>query len=320
MKTRIGIIGAGAIAHHHLKVLRALDDVEVVALANRSAERRDAVAKEFDIPTTYEHYIDMLAKEKLDAVYVLTSVDTIYPITKDLIPSGLPLFIEKPAGLTAEETRDLAAQASHTGTRIMVGYNRRFYSVLEASRAEILKRGPMLGLALDAPESIAKVRALGKFSPEVLDHWLVANGTHGLDLLRYLGGEIAEVYATKYSHVEKNGDNFGATIRYANGTIGHYVSHWNTPGRHHLSLYGDGIRARFEPIEQGEILLGDNTHALAPDQIDLDYKPGFYAQARYFIDRVQDSGPIERPACSIEDAVGTMELAERLMQGAPVHH
>jgi len=319
MKTRVGIIGAGAIAHQHLKVLRAFDDVEVVALANRGAEHRESVAKEFGILKTYAGHADMLAAETLDAVYILTSADTIYPITKELISTGLPLFIEKPAGLTSDETRDLSARATTNNVRIMVGYNRRFYSVLEAGRAAILKLGPMLGLALEAPESIAKVRALGKFSPEVLDHWLIANGTHGIDLLRYLGGDVAEVHAAQHSHVEKNGDNFGATIRYANGAIGHYVSHWNTPGRHHLSLYGDGIRARFEPIEQGEILLGDNTQALAPDQIDLDYKPGFYAQTRYFIDRVQDGGPIERPACSIEDAVGTMELAEQIMGVVQAH-
>ncbi|MEK7511127.1 MAG: Gfo/Idh/MocA family oxidoreductase [Patescibacteria group bacterium] len=310
MNIRIGIIGAGAVAQHHLKVLASFDDVTLSALANRNPDRRKETAETFSIPTTYGTHEEMLEQESLDALLVLTSADTIYPITKSLIPKGLPLLIEKPAGRTAAETRELAELARQSATRVMVGYNRRFYSVINAARRAIEERGILHGIAMDAPERIDAVRALGKFSDSLIEDWLVLNGTHGLDLLRYLGGDIAAARAFHQSFQEKHGDNFGAVLSYVNGTIGHYLSHWNSPGRWQLTLYGTGVRARLEPIEQGTLLIGEESLPLPIDPIDTEYKPGFYAQARYFIDRVRDGGAIERPACSIDDAVGTMELAE----------
>lgn len=307
---RIGIVGAGAVAHHHLKVLQALQDVEVVALANRGEEHRERVAKEFGIARTYPNHQEMLAEEDLDGIFVVTSVDTIYPITKELIHHKLPLLIEKPAGLNAAQTRELAKLAQEAGTRIMVGYNRRFYSVIGAADAAIKEHGSLLGLSIEAPERIETVRTLGKFSEQIIEEWLAANGTHGIDLLRFLGGDNTSVQAVHRAFKEKNGDNFGAVLSFANEAVGHYISHWNTPGRWQLTLYGEGVRARLEPIEQGALLIGEQVSELPVDQVDVDFKPGFYKQAEYFVERIRDGMAIERPACSIQDAVGTMELAE----------
>lgn len=310
MNTRIGIIGAGAVAQHHLRVLTSFDDVTVSALANRNPERRRETAEAFSIPATYETHEEMLEQESLDALLVLTSADTIHSITKSLIPRGLPLLIEKPAGRTTSETRELAVLARQSGTRVMVGYNRRFYSVINAARHAIEERGSLRGIAIEAPERIDAVRALGKFPESLIEDWLVLNGTHGVDLLRFLGGDVTAAHAFHQSFQEKRGDNFGAVLSYTNGAIGHYLSHWNSPGRWQLTLYGAGVRARLEPIEQGTLLIGEDASILPVDPVDIEYKPGFYAQARYFVDRVKDGGAIERPACSIDDAVGTMELTE----------
>ncbi len=309
-KKQIGIIGAGAIAEHHLKVLSSFADVEIACIANRNEERRTQRATQFGIQKSYERYKDMLAAEKLDALFILVSADAIFETTKACLAAGIPLFIEKPAGLSAAETKELARLAESAGVPVMVGYNRRFFSIIEKALQAVRARGPLLGVVLEAPENIEKVKSLNKFSPLVLERWFIANGTHGIDLLRYLGGEAVEVQATHAAHTEKNGDNFGATMRFSGGAIGQYSSHWNSPGRWQLTLYGEGIRVRLEPLEQGTILIGEDSTSLALDPVDVEFKPGFYKQDRYFIDRLQDKGAIAHPACSIQDAVKTMELAE----------
>lgn len=307
-RTRIGIVGGGDIAQHHLKVLTSLRDVEVVALASRGEERRHTTAEIFSIPHTYDTASAMLAHETLDAIFITVSADQIYAVAKECVSKGIPLFIEKPAGLTVQETEDLA----QSSVPIMVGYNRRFYSNIQQAKKMIEECGPLLGVTVEAPERITQVRTLGKFTADMLDNWLVLNGTHGIDLLHYLGGTIADVASVAYAYTEKNGDNFGATIAFEEGAIGHYISHWNTPGKWRVTLYGDGIRADFDTLEQGTITTKEGTSPLPLSEEDVSFKPGFYAQTRYFIDRVQDKKPIQRPACSIEDAVETMRLAETI--------
>ncbi len=316
---RVGIVGAGSIAEHHLKVLGSFPDVEVCAISNRDEEKGGHIAKKFGIPHIYAKPQTLFSQELPDAVYVLVSADALYPTTLQCIAFGIPLFIEKPAGLTSVETRHLQETALSNDVRIMVGYNRRFYSVIQRAQEAIRTRGDLLGVRIEAPEGIEQIKTLKKFSPDILARWFVANGTHGIDLLNFLGGDTTEVLARKRSFLEPSGDNFGATIVFLNSALGHYISHWNSPGRWSVDLYGVNIRAHIEPLESGTLIMDGEEIPLLPDLDDLEYKPGFWKQNRYFIDRVQDGGEITRPACSIADALKTMELAERILSGGSIN-
>lgn len=310
---RIGVVGAGAVAQHHLKALASLPNVKIAALASRGEERRLETARTFSIGKTYAASTEMLAHESLDALFVLVSADQVYPVTLECLSAGIPLLIEKPAGLTSHETSDIAARAAAKKIPVMVGYNRRFYSNIKAGLDAVLERGPLLGVTAEIPERIAQVASSGKFSEDMVAKWLILNNTHGIDLLRFLGGsDIAHVSTEARSFRQKTGDNFGATLRFTNGALGHYISHWNTPGSWRVSIYGDGIRADFTTLEIGTLTTAEGSTPISFAQEDIDYKAGFVAQARFFIEHVQNKTAITRPGCSIEDAVETMRLAESI--------
>src|SRR3989338_8047376 len=98
-KIRTGFIGCGAIAELHLQAIRATGLMEVVGVTSRSKDHREEFAHKHGIEFCTDD-IDSLVKEaRPDALMVLVSVDQIYPVTKTVIPFGLPLFIEKPAGV-----------------------------------------------------------------------------------------------------------------------------------------------------------------------------------------------------------------------------
>ena len=70
---RIGIIGAGAnTRQRHIPGFRALENVEIAGVVNRTAESSRRVAQEFGIPKVYSDWQELIDDDALDAVLVGT--------------------------------------------------------------------------------------------------------------------------------------------------------------------------------------------------------------------------------------------------------
>jgi predicted dehydrogenase len=64
-------------------------------------------------------------------------------------------------------------------------------------------------------------------------------------------------------------------------------------------------------LERGMVLHPNGDQNDLPiDAVDQDYKPGIYAQARYFIDCIREHKKPAFPAADLEDTVKTMKLIE----------
>ena len=125
-KMRVGVIGAGRIAAgSHLPCLAAFDDVDLI-LCEVDEQRLRLVAEQYAIRETRTDYREMLARDGLDAVFVLTPPGVTYGVGKDCLAAGVPTLMEKPPGMSTAETRDLLSTARATGTKSMVAVNRRF--------------------------------------------------------------------------------------------------------------------------------------------------------------------------------------------------
>ena len=70
---RVGLIGAGANTKlRHIPGLREQQGVEIVAVANRSRASGEAVASEYEIPTVYDNWMELMEADEIDAVCVGT--------------------------------------------------------------------------------------------------------------------------------------------------------------------------------------------------------------------------------------------------------
>ena len=70
---RVGVIGAGAnTTWRHIPGLQAIDGVEIVGVCNRSRESSERVAREFNIPRTYEGWQDAIADPDINAIVIGT--------------------------------------------------------------------------------------------------------------------------------------------------------------------------------------------------------------------------------------------------------
>lgn len=302
---KVGVIGAGDIAQEHLKVLRNFDDVEVVAICNRGEDRRLKTSEKFNIPHNYPDYWEMFEKHDLDAVFVLVTIENMGKVCVDCAKYGIPLFIEKPPGLSVEEARRIKEIADKHETPIMVGLNRRFVSTIALAKKLI---GKLKGINIEAPERYLNEIEEGVNSKEAMDSWIYANGMHCIDLLRFFGGDVRSVVNLS----DKEKQFYNAQIEF-DKCVGQYRSYWDCPGGWQVVLYGDKSKVTLFPLEKGTFSVRnqDDTE-LSLDKLDKKYKPGFYRQARYFIDCVRNKKPFSYPASDIDDAIKTMELIEKI--------
>jgi len=242
---------------------------------------------------------------------ILVSADQIFRVTKKLLPLKIPLFIEKPAGMIPGETETLVKLVDKYGTKNMVGYNRRYYSIFHKGLEIINKHGHLLGVAIEGHERFWKIENIG-ISKVILENWIYANSTHTIDLLRFFGGEINSFTAYSKRLKEKNNDQFVASLEFESGSLGTYISYWFSPGGWSIKLYGVDKTVEYKPLERGVWFNTDFVrHEIIPDKVDINYKPGFYRQIEAFEEMIK-TNKLKWPGLDLDNALKTMELAEKL--------
>jgi len=189
---RIGFVGAGGIAAHHIEILKEIPEAQIVALCDINAERVREVAK----PLGAEVYTDskkMLDEVKLDALYVCVPPFAHGDIEVRAAEKGLHIFVEKPVNLFMDKAQLALAAIKKAGVFTQVGYSLRYLA-----SAVQLKR-----FLEDKPVGTAHIFRWGGV-PGV-PWWrrmdqsggqLVEMTTHQVDLLRWVMGEITAVSAS----------------------------------------------------------------------------------------------------------------------------
>ena len=288
-----------------------MDDVSVVGITSRTIAKAEKLSNDYNIEHVYNNIYELIEKCALDALLICVSADQIFSVTEKLIPKQTPLFIEKPPGLVPKETDTLFKLADENGTKNMVGYNRRFYSIFHKGIEIIKKSGRLLGVSVEGHERFWKVA--NRKPQNILDNWLYANSTHTIDLLHFFGGEITSFNTISKSFKEKNGDQFVATVEFESGSLGTYTSYWYSPGGWSVTLYGEGVTVIFGPLEKGKWIDTNSTeYKIEPDELDKKYKPGFYGQLKAFCNML-NNGSLEWPGQDLAGALKTMQLAQKLL-------
>lgn len=309
----VAVIGAGHIAQQHLPVLTALSECNLVSLVDTNADTLAASADRFDIPNRYASIDKLLDQNRPDAVFVLVSVIRVADVVIEMLNARIPTFMEKPPGLYARQTRALANLARETGTPAMVGVNRRFYSTLLEGREKLLQVGPVRSVTVDAHEDISRLDR-EKFPREVVNRWSAANGIHALDLLRFFAGDVATVYSEQHTVENTMPDCISATIEFENGARGRVAVDWFGPGDHRFEVRTTGATLSSNR-GYGTVILqrrGSEPEEISLNALDCDYKAGFYRQDQTFLRSIIDDASFPNPACTLDDAVKTMELIDAI--------
>jgi len=119
---RIGFIGAGDICRsQHLPRLARMDDVEVVAVANRSPESGRKVAGEFGIRHVIDDWQDLVQRNDVDAVFIGTWPCMHCQMSIAALEAGKHCFCQARMAMDLDQARAMLATAeAHPGLVNMI--------------------------------------------------------------------------------------------------------------------------------------------------------------------------------------------------------
>ncbi|GGH79290.1 putative dehydrogenase [Pullulanibacillus pueri] len=125
---KVGFIGTGGMAQVHAGQLMALEEAEIVAIADVSEEARERFISKFGLlkAEEFSEYEEMLEKVALDAVVICSPHTLHFQQATDVLNKGLHVLIEKPMTCSSEEAEQLIATAKASGKVMQVSYQRHF--------------------------------------------------------------------------------------------------------------------------------------------------------------------------------------------------
>ena len=144
MKARFGIVGAGI---HGTKMLKAFSfvhkrgDIELVAIADINEEVVIQQAKEFNIKG-YSDYKEMLKKENLDAIAIVTPDFLHREITLEAAKYGVHILVEKPLDTSSKGSLDMIRAARENNVMLFVDFHKRF-DLAHIKLKEDIKKGKL---------------------------------------------------------------------------------------------------------------------------------------------------------------------------------
>ena len=215
----IGIVGAGFARTTQIPGFRNCKGARVVAITSRHRERAESVAKEFDIPHVANDWQELVDRDEVDLVSVVTPPATHMEITLAALEHGKAVLCEKPMAMNAGEAKRMTESALEAGVLALIDHELRFLSNRRTMRAMIHE------------DQIGKIRHCNYvFRSDyrgVLDRqwdwWadekmgggtLGAIGSHAVDSFRWvLGTEVSEVCCLLSTHVKERPHKASGTMR-----------------------------------------------------------------------------------------------------------
>ena len=144
-KIRVGIIGCGGIARHHITAYLNMPDVEIVAGCDLIPGRAAEFMAKYGVvgaKTEYKDHIEMLDDKSLalDAVSVCTYNRQHVPCSVAALERGVNVLLEKPLCVNMDEAWELYDAKCKSGKILSIGFQPRFDANMK-DVCEVVKSG-----------------------------------------------------------------------------------------------------------------------------------------------------------------------------------
>lgn len=132
-----GIIGLGNIAERFAKSLQNSAEGCLYAVASKQQEKRALFTDLFPGIKTYDHYVDLLHDESLNAVYIALPHSMHMEITIKALQAQKGVLCEKPIALCEADARSMYACARSNNVFLMEAMKTRFVPIMDRIRKEL---------------------------------------------------------------------------------------------------------------------------------------------------------------------------------------
>ena len=302
----IGFIGAGEVSMLHDNAIKSIPGARLVGLWNRTpalAIERAALyaCKRFDTPEA------LVADPEIQAVFVLTNLETHLKFVKLALEAGKHVLVEKPLGATAAEIEEMKATTKRCGLACVPGHNMIHEDSLV--RAHKLIQGGDIGKIVSCyvMYNIRHSEERASTLPGMVRHIL----THNIYTMLYLVGRPTRVTALKATrHYEKltKEDLAMCILELENGGLAHLCASFAAddlsadPWTYMVKVIGTAGTVRYTYQDWVEVKKGiSHSHTYTA------YQETITNEDRYFVEICLKGGA---PLSSLEDAIMAQKVVE----------
>jgi predicted dehydrogenase len=195
-KLRFGLVGAGRIGHAYAQAFENSEAAELKAVADVRAEAAQALAHQAGCGA-YDTYQAMARSADLEVVLICTPPVTHPEIALYFMDRGVHVLCEKPFAIDVAHAKMMLAASKRNCVAVTMASKFRY--VDDVIRAKSIVSSGILGelvLFENAFTSRVDMASQWNSDPAISGGGvLIDNGTHSVDLIRYLLGPIDEVRA-----------------------------------------------------------------------------------------------------------------------------
>lgn len=309
---RVAVIGCGGRGRGHMQIISKFEDTDLVAVCDPVESARNSAGDTFHVSKRYNTIETLLDNETLDAVFVATPAHLNGEAAAPCLERGVNTLLEKPPGMSVEETINLRDTAKKTGAKGMVGWNRRFHPIIVEATQRVKARGNVTQLVGEFHKSITRLAQSRRFPELLMDNMFLETPIHALDTLRAIAeSDVQEVHGVVQRTISDYKDVHAALILFENGCVAQLIANYTTDARlERYEIHGKDISAYLEGVSHGTIFCDGTQHKLTDPG-----SSGSVEQNRYFLDCVKSDTPVSLPAANLDEAVKTMQLAEDILSG-----
>lgn len=302
-------------------------DIVYAACCDTDAQRARAFQSEAGFSRCYTDHVEMLDRERPDAVILVTPYHLTAAIMDDVLRAGCRnILLEKPPGENQEQCQRIQAAVRSAGARIaMVAFNRRHMPLVRFLMDELYNG--------ETPMRVAHIDYRMYRHARTEDHFY-STAIHGIDLVSYLAraayGEASITYQSIPPH-PAGVHNMYLSCRMADG---HATAHLNFSPCANVILERVQViadRATFlvnlpvwgckdapgviERYEQDALVYALDGNAITDGEAMFESN-GFYAQLAHFFMVLQEG---TATAHEIETTLSAMRLTDALARRRVVY-
>ena len=304
-------VGAGYFGQFHYDAWPRVSGAELTAVCDRDWARAEAVAGKFGVPRSYGDVSEMLDAERPDFIDIITPPDTHRSLTRLAAERGVHVLCQKALAPTVREAALIVEEAGRAGIRFMVHDNfrfqpwhrelRRLLDLDAIGRLHSLSCRTRMGDGWQHDAYLAR-QPYFRTMPQLL---IFETGVHFIDVYRYIGGEVARVFARlrKLNDAIAGEDTGIVLFEFASGAIGVWDANRYNESRASDPRYtfGDflleGDRGALRLDEEGRM----SVHRLGEGAREHEYphdRRGFAgdcvrATLQHFVDALRTGTPFE---------------------------
>lgn len=311
---RFLIAGLGSIGQRHLRNLVTLGERDIILYRTFQGKLQDQLLEGFPVESTLEAALS----HQPDAVIISNPTRLHMEVAIPAARAGCHLLLEKPVADTMDQVPELIDAVQAGGGRVLIGYHYRFHPGLHCAR-RFLQEGE-----IGRPIS---VRAhWGEYLPgwhpwedyrqsysarTDLGGGVVLTLSHPLDYLRWLLGEVAEIWSFTAQVRELDIPVEAVAeigMRFSSGVLGSlHLDYCQQPASHYLEIIGTQGTIRWDNTDGASHIYRASRSSWEsfPPPAGFERNQLYLSEMQHFLQLMRAEVP---SACSLEDGIQALKL------------